>query len=288
MPKDLTARSRITAYLSSHGPIEDEHGRATALLKDAVGYAGSSLGFVQLISSMEKSGTVTREVRGKRTYKIAGTGPVASPGGSPLGADGFHQSVQSVTRTVDLRDGVTGADSTDEDSAVSSTGTLSDNGSSGNGSSGNGSSGNGSAGVGSSGNGSAGVGSSGVDTSGIDYDELAASLLSQAVRALANRSDAAQPVASVRRRLDQLALRNAELEREAARARAERDSVIAERDELRRQLEAASHNLSLLTERLGTPRKQVPRGAADRLDSEERALLYRLSERGSRPREAAG
>lgn len=268
MPKDLTARSRITSYLSSHGPIEDEHGRATALLKDAVGYTGSSLGFVQLISSMEKSGSVSREVRGKRTYKIAGTGPVASPGGSPLGVDGFPQSVQSVTRTVDLRDGVTDADSTDADSAPSTTGTRSGNGS--------------------SGNGSSGIDSSGVDASGIDYDELAASLLSQAVRALANRSDAAQPVASVRRRLDQLALRNAELEREAARARAERDSVITERDELRRQLEAASHNLSLLTERLGTSRKPVPRGAADRLDSEERALLYRLSERGSRPREATG
>lgn len=234
MPKDLTARNRIAAYLSSHGPVEDREGRATAVLKDAVGYAGTSLGFVQLISSMEKTGHITREVRGKRTYRIAPA------------ADG--QGVE-----IDLRAG-------SADGAVPSVAQRS---------------------------GRADTERNTVDTANIDYDQLAAALLAQVTRAITSRTEPSQPTASVRRRLDQLMARNAELERETARARAERDAVAAERDELRNQLEAASHNLSLLTERLGTPRKpQSP--AADRLGSEERALLYRLSERSGDRREAVG
>lgn len=241
MPKDLTARNRIAAYLSNHGPVEDSEGRATAVLKDAVGYAGTSLGFVQLISSMEKAGHITREVRGKRTYRIAV-------------ADG--QAVE-----IDLRAGATDGTRPSFAERTISTGPER----------------------------SAGTGAerSTIDTANIDYDQLAAALLAQVTRAITSRTEPSQPTASVRRRLDQLMARNAELERETARARAERDAVAAERDELRNQLEAASHNLSLLTERLGTPRKQQS-PAAERLGSEERALLYRLSERGGSPREAVG
>ena len=236
MAKDLTARNRIAAYLSSNGPVEDRDGRATAVLKDAVGYAGTALGFVQLVSSMEKAGHIVRDVRGKRTYRIAVTeethGAAEIDTVAPGAADRLVADVATAVATAAAPGGGVGAD--------------------------------------------------------LDYDQLAASLLSQVTRALSARSEPSQPTASVRRRVDQLVARNAELEREVARARAERDSVGAERDELRNQLEAASHNLSLLTERLGTPRKAPPGGAAaDRLGSEERALLYRLSERGGNRREAA-
>jgi hypothetical protein len=236
VPKDLTARNRIAAYLSNYGPVEDREGRATAVLKDAVGYAGTSLGFVQLISSMEKAGHITREVRGKRTYRIAPAADAPAP-------------------EIDLRMGATvqggGVPSRPERSITS--------------------------------DGERGP----VDAADVDYDQVAAALLAQVTRALTSRTDSNQPTASVRRRLDQLVARNAELERETARARAERDAVAAERDELRNQLEAASHNLSLLTERLGTPRKPQS-AAAERLGSEERALLYRLSERGVDRHEAVG
>ena len=235
MPKDLTARSRIAAYLSTNGPIEDEQGRATAVLKDAVGYTGTSLGFVQLISSMEKSGLLLREVRGKRTYRISPTEELAGAAAHGSGVPGASRAQESLNATL--------APVAEAAARVRR------------------------------------------DDGEIDYDELAATVLTQAARALATRNDPAQPTASVRRRLDQLAVRNAELEREVARARAERDAVAAERDELRTQLEAASHNLSLLTERLGTPRKPQSR-VAERLDSEERALLYRLSERSDRRHEA--
>ena len=69
--KDLTARSRVLAYLQTHGRIEQPDGRATAALKDAVGYQGSQLGFAQLIAAMSKSGQVRRDIRGKRTYGIS-------------------------------------------------------------------------------------------------------------------------------------------------------------------------------------------------------------------------
>lgn len=239
MPKDLTARNRIAAYLSEHGPVEDREGRATAVLKDAVGYAGTSLGFVQLISSMEKAGHITREVRGKRTYRIA-----------PAAADGGGVEIDLRSGSADGARSAPGERRTDVGIDRSTVGST-------------------------------------VDPAHIDYDQLAAALLAQVTRAITSRNEPSQPTASVRRRLDQLMARNAELERETARARAERDAVAAERDELRNQLEAASHNLSLLTERLGTPRKQSS-AAAERLGSEERALLYRLSERGGSQREAVG
>lgn len=235
MPKDLTARNRISNHLSAYGPVEDRDGRATAVLKDAVGYSGTSLGFVQLISSMEKAGLIIREVRGKRTYRIA-----AAVDGQATVVPAVHAQPAAVDGgpgEIDLR-----AESDGDASAVL-----------------------------------------GAD---IDYDQLAAALLAQVTRAITSRTESGQPIASARRRLDQLSARNAELERETARARAERDAVAAERDELRTQLDAASHNLSLLTERLGTPRKPLPGAAADKLGSEERALLYRLSEQRGR-REAA-
>lgn len=110
----------------------------------------------------------------------------------------------------------------------------------------------------------------------IDYDELASTLLAKVAQVLSeSESASAEQSAWARRRIDQLEARLVTAERDVARARAETEAVKQERDELKSQLEAASHNLELLTERLGTSKTPAPR-AADRLGSEEQALLYRL------------
>jgi chromosome segregation ATPase len=64
-------RQQVAEYLTQHGPLEDPNGRATAKLMDALGHEGSVANFAQLISNMDRSGQLTREVRGKRTYRIA-------------------------------------------------------------------------------------------------------------------------------------------------------------------------------------------------------------------------
>lgn len=70
MARRTGARERVRAGLAEGGPVSDEKGRATVLLKDRVSYAGSDVGFVQLLSAMERSGEIVREVRGRRTYSI--------------------------------------------------------------------------------------------------------------------------------------------------------------------------------------------------------------------------
>src|ERR1700740_865503 len=72
--RDRTARSRIREYLAEHGPIVDPSGRATQVLKDGIGYEGSPVAFIQLVTAMDKSSEIEREIRGKRTYRITGLG----------------------------------------------------------------------------------------------------------------------------------------------------------------------------------------------------------------------
>jgi chromosome segregation ATPase len=64
-------RQQVAEYLTQHGPLEDAKGRATAKLMEAIGHGGSVANFAQLISNMDRSGQLTRAVRGKRTYRIA-------------------------------------------------------------------------------------------------------------------------------------------------------------------------------------------------------------------------
>jgi len=63
---------------------------ASTKLAEAVGYPGSSVAFAQLLSGMERDGLISREVRGKRTYRIIlapGVHPgEASPGRAQLGS----------------------------------------------------------------------------------------------------------------------------------------------------------------------------------------------------------
>ena len=68
----LGTRDRVLWYLAD-GEISDPKGMASTVLAEAVGYPGSSAAFAQLLSGMERSGLIEREIRGKRTYRIAVT-----------------------------------------------------------------------------------------------------------------------------------------------------------------------------------------------------------------------
>jgi hypothetical protein len=57
---------------------------ASTKLAEAIGYPGSSVAFAQLLSGMERDGLITREVRGKRTYRITlSAGAAASRPAAP-------------------------------------------------------------------------------------------------------------------------------------------------------------------------------------------------------------
>lgn len=63
-------RQQVVQHLAQHGPIDDPKGRATAKLRHALDYQGSEASFTQLIANMDRAGQLTREVKGKRTYRI--------------------------------------------------------------------------------------------------------------------------------------------------------------------------------------------------------------------------
>jgi hypothetical protein len=66
------------SYLRAVGEVRDPHGLASTALAEAAGYPGSSVAFAQLLSAMERSGLIEREVRGRRTYWI-GLASTAAP-----------------------------------------------------------------------------------------------------------------------------------------------------------------------------------------------------------------
>src|SRR5262249_15880834 len=63
-------RDRVMSHLGMVGEVRDESGMASTALAEAIAYPGSSIAFAQLLSGMERSGLIEREVRGKRTYRI--------------------------------------------------------------------------------------------------------------------------------------------------------------------------------------------------------------------------
>ena len=81
-------REHIVAYLADTRELFDPGGMASTRLAAAVGYPGSSVAFAQLLSGMERSGLIEREVRGKRTYRIR----LGSLAGAAAGADIFFLS----------------------------------------------------------------------------------------------------------------------------------------------------------------------------------------------------
>jgi hypothetical protein len=70
----------------SSGPLEDPSGHATGVLKDAINYQGSSVAFIQMIAAMDRDGEIEREIRGKRTYRIAAAARVAAEARAALPA----------------------------------------------------------------------------------------------------------------------------------------------------------------------------------------------------------
>ena len=77
-------RDRVMSHLLKAGEVRDASGMASTVLAEAIAYPGSSIAFAQLLSGMERSGLIEREIRGKRTYRISpARGAVA-----PARADG--------------------------------------------------------------------------------------------------------------------------------------------------------------------------------------------------------
>jgi hypothetical protein len=96
-------REHIVAYLTEVRELFDANGMASTRLAAAVGYPGSSVAFAQLLSGMERSGLIEREVRGKRTYRIS-LGPAhASGSGGSASVSG-----SSAVSEVDMVEGVSG------------------------------------------------------------------------------------------------------------------------------------------------------------------------------------
>jgi hypothetical protein len=59
------------SHLLTVGEVKDASGMASTVLAEAIAYPGSSIAFAQLLSGMERSGLIEREIRGKRTYRIS-------------------------------------------------------------------------------------------------------------------------------------------------------------------------------------------------------------------------
>ncbi len=90
-------REHIVAYLAEVHELLDANGMASTQLAAAVGYPGSSVAFAQLLSGMERSGLIERDVRGKRTYRISlGPAERAATAG-PAEADPISAAVGSGT-----------------------------------------------------------------------------------------------------------------------------------------------------------------------------------------------
>jgi len=72
-------RDRVMSHLLMAGEVRDASGMASTVLAEAIGYPGSSIAFAQLLSGMERSGLIEREIRGKRTYRISPAGAAVAP-----------------------------------------------------------------------------------------------------------------------------------------------------------------------------------------------------------------
>ena len=92
----MGTREHIIAYLTEVNELFDANGMASTQLAAAVGYPGSSVAFAQLLSGMERSGLIEREVRGKRTYRISlGLAHAIGPGGT-VRASGIPEVAMTV------------------------------------------------------------------------------------------------------------------------------------------------------------------------------------------------
>ena len=69
--KKSQVRDQIIEYLANYGPVEDVSGGATAVLRERLGYEGTTAAFTQLVAALGNSGELQRTIKGKRTYRIA-------------------------------------------------------------------------------------------------------------------------------------------------------------------------------------------------------------------------
>jgi hypothetical protein len=67
------------SHLLMVGEVKDASGMASTALAEAIAYPGSSIAFAQLLSGMERSGLIEREIRGKRTYRISPARSAVAP-----------------------------------------------------------------------------------------------------------------------------------------------------------------------------------------------------------------
>lgn len=250
-------REHIIAYLTEVNELFDANGMASTQLAAAVGYPGSSVAFAQLLSGMERSGLIEREVRGKRTYRIRlgpvhvmgragtfgvfdGSGGSGATDGSGLAEGSRLGEVSGITEGPGIAEGpgLTEGSGTGEASSVGS----------------------------------------GIGAAGFDYDELARRLLVHVVRRLA----AAEPEASHPDR-SELQETVTGLEAELATAWTEHAKLAEENVRLREHLRAAQRSLALAADRL----RRLP--TSSDLDSSEVVLLQRLlTEQGAgRPDDSA-
>jgi hypothetical protein len=103
-------RDRVLAYLAD-GEVSDPKGMAAAVLADGVGYPGSSAAFAQLLSGMERSGLIERQIRGKRTYRIAAVGhPGLRSAGLGDGAAAANADQRAAVGAASRRRGGSGTD----------------------------------------------------------------------------------------------------------------------------------------------------------------------------------
>jgi hypothetical protein len=72
-------RDRVMSHLLMAGEVRDASGMASTALAEAIAYPGSSIAFAQLLSGMERSGLIEREIRGKRTYRISAARSAVAP-----------------------------------------------------------------------------------------------------------------------------------------------------------------------------------------------------------------
>ena len=234
-------REHIVAYLTDNAELFDPAGMASTRLAAAVGYPGSSVAFAQLLSGMERSGLIEREVRGKRTYRIRL--------GSMAGAAAVSVAGPAAGLAAGLAAGAAAgaAAGSGGDVAAGSGGAAARAG--------------GASGI----RGLAGMLGPG-SAAGFDYDELARRLLAQVVRRLAGAGFADAAAAP-----DLTTLREtvAGLEYELADAWAKHGKLAEENVRLREQLRAAEQSLALARESL----RRLP---IAELDNSEVLLLQRL------------
>jgi len=188
---------------------------ASTRLAEAVGYPGSSVAFAQLLSGMERDGLISREVRGKRTYRI-----ILAPGVQP----GRVRSAGIATGAIPG-------------------GILADSGARGHGFPGGTGLGTAGASLVSAANGSNGLPLASAPR--FDYDELARRLLIQVIRRLATPPDGQEGVvADLERELEAARSRASSLNAENVALREQLSQVRHRLDEASRSLDGNALGLA--------------------------------------------